>query len=110
MFSKVAILATLSVALSVAATPSGNEFECTTGPIYCCNSLEQSQSAAGTKILAGVGIAAKDVTGLVGQNCSPTTIVGTGKGANCAQKPVCCEENKDNGAVVIGCSPIEAIL
>lgn len=82
MFSKVAILATLSIALSVAAAPSGNEYECTTGQAYCCNSTAQSQSEAGSKILAIVGLTAQGLTGMVGETCSPTTIVGLGKGAS----------------------------
>ncbi|KAF9456413.1 hydrophobin [Collybia nuda] len=106
MFSKVAILATLTLALSVAAAPSGKEYKCNTGKAYCCNSTHESKSAEGTKMLALLGVATQNISGTFGQGCSPLTGVGIGGGASCKQQPVCCENNQMNGVIVIGCSPI----
>ncbi|KAF9455324.1 fungal hydrophobin-domain-containing protein [Collybia nuda] len=105
-FHKVAILATISLALSTAAAPSGDEYKCNTGKVYCCNRTEQAQSVEGAKIIAVLGAAAQGITGTVGSGCSPITAVGAGSGASCTQKPVCCENNHMNGLVVVGCSPI----
>ncbi|KAF9465817.1 fungal hydrophobin-domain-containing protein [Collybia nuda] len=111
MFSKVAILATVSLALSVAAAPGGgSDYKCNTGDIQCCNEVHQTGSARATQLHALVGVVVQDVAGMAGENCSPITAVGLGNGASCKQEPICCENNQMNGLIVVGCSPININL
>ncbi|KDR72920.1 hypothetical protein GALMADRAFT_142629 [Galerina marginata CBS 339.88] len=112
MFSKIALFAAASMAVFVAAAPAPGGSEggvynsCNTGPVQCCNSLVESDSQEGTWLTALVGIAVGTVTGQVGANCTPITLIGTGKGASCTSSPVCCSNNSFNGLVAIGCSPV----
>ncbi|KAF9462398.1 hydrophobin [Collybia nuda] len=107
MFSKVAIVATLSLALSVAA---GDSYKCNTGDIQCCNSLQRSESTSATKLLTTLGMSLQGLTGMIGTGCSPISAVGVGGGASCSQQPVCCENNDFNGLIAIGCTPINTSL
>jgi hypothetical protein len=80
MFSKVALLATASLVLSVAA---GGVSQCDTGAVQCCQSIHQSQSKAGSGLLALVGAVVQGVNTDVGFNCSPITasVVGAAAGS-----------------------------
>lgn len=84
MFSKIAIFATITLALSVAAAPiagDGGDEYCSIDEIYCCNQVEQSQSTAGANIARTiVGLDVQSLTGLIGANCSPITVIGTANG------------------------------
>ncbi|KAF9462399.1 fungal hydrophobin-domain-containing protein [Collybia nuda] len=106
MFSKVALLATLSLALSALAGST----KCNTGEIQCCQSLHQSQQEGVTKLVTLLGAGVQGVKTMVGTNCSPLSVVGVGSGASCTQQPVCCEENKFNGLIAIGCTPANIAL
>ncbi|PPQ70606.1 hypothetical protein CVT26_013205 [Gymnopilus dilepis] len=67
--------------------------DCDTGPIQCCNSLQQSTST-NLGILQGLlGLLLPTLEGLIGLNCSPLSILGGG-GNSCSQQPVCCENNQ----------------
>ncbi|KAF8154960.1 fungal hydrophobin-domain-containing protein [Crassisporium funariophilum] len=107
MFSKIALFAAASMAVFVAAapTPGGIQNSCNTGPVQCCNSTMDGESEQFNAITALLGIVTGPVTGQVGVNCTPLTVVGLGSGASCTQQPVCCEGNNFNGLIVIGCSP-----
>ncbi|KAH9857643.1 fungal hydrophobin-domain-containing protein [Lenzites betulinus] len=100
MFARVAAFA-LALPLLVAATSN-----CNTGSIQCCNSLESTDSAAGSALLGVLGIVAQDVTGDIGLECSPIPVVGAGS-SSCSASPVCCENNNVGGTVSIGCVPVE---
>ncbi|KAH9857634.1 fungal hydrophobin [Lenzites betulinus] len=100
MFARVAAFA-LALPLLAAATSN-----CNTSPIQCCNSLESTDSAAGSALLGVLGIVAQDVTGDIGLQCSPISVVGAGS-SSCSASPVCCENNNVGGAVSIGCVPVE---
>jgi hypothetical protein len=82
MFSKVAILAIVSLALSAVAAPQSDEYNCNTGPVQCCNEVHKSDSAAGATLLRSVGIVAQGISGSIGGNCSPLTGAGLGNGAS----------------------------
>ncbi|KAI0738054.1 fungal hydrophobin [Daedaleopsis nitida] len=99
MFSRATIVSTLAFALLAAA---GN---CNTGPVQCCNKLEDANSAAGSAILSVLGVALQDVTAKLGFDCSPISAVDLG-GSTCSAQPVCCENNNVGGLVSIGCVPI----
>lgn len=82
MFSKAALLVAAAMAAFVVATPiPGNDSQCNTGPVQCCQQVHESQSAQGTFLASLVGLSAGDITGLVGAQCSPITAVGLGSGA-----------------------------
>ena len=82
-------------------------------------------SSSGANTLAGLlGIVLGDLTGLLGLDCSPLSIIGVGTGNGCTASPVCCsnteavsdslleitEESTHNfgqgGLIGIGCIPI----
>ncbi|KDQ56644.1 hypothetical protein JAAARDRAFT_36124 [Jaapia argillacea MUCL 33604] len=86
-------------------TPS-NSGSCNTGPMQCCNSVQESNSPGIGGILGLLGINLSDVTGLLGFGCSPITAVGVGGGGSCNAHPVCCEDNSRGGLISIGCIPI----
>ncbi|KAF9460464.1 hydrophobin [Collybia nuda] len=110
MFPNAVVIATTSLALSVAAAPQSNKYKCNTGSVQCCNEIQQSQSVEGSNILAIVGLTAQGLTGMVGHNCSPISAIGPGGGTSCNSQPVCCENNSFNGLVAIGCSPVGGAL
>ncbi|TBU28171.1 fungal hydrophobin-domain-containing protein [Dichomitus squalens] len=101
MFSRLAVVSTLAFALLAAA---GN---CNTGPIQCCNSLENTDTAAASTLLDLLGVAVQGVTGQLGLGCSPISVVGAGSGSACTSQPVCCQNNNVGGLVSIGCLPVE---
>lgn len=52
----------------------------------------QSSSAAGSALLSLLGVALGDITGQIGLQCSPLSVVGVGSEA-CGAHPVCCQNN-----------------
>ncbi|KIJ15992.1 fungal hydrophobin [Paxillus involutus ATCC 200175] len=89
---------------SQALVARGNQAQCNTGPIQCCNQLFTAGSETAT--LLGLGDVLAGITGLVGTSCTPITVIGLGSGSDCMQQPVCCNGNTQNGLINIGCSPI----
>ncbi|TFK26941.1 fungal hydrophobin [Coprinopsis marcescibilis] len=79
--------------------------QCSTGPIQCCNSVQQANVPAVSALLGLLGIVVNPITALVGLNCSPLTVIGIG-GNQCNAQTVCCTNNSFNGLVAIGCTPI----
>ena len=56
----------------------------------------QSNSVSGSTLLsalAGLGINVQDITGQIGLQCSPLSVVGVGAGNGCSASPVCCQNN-----------------
>ncbi|KAI1785643.1 fungal hydrophobin [Ganoderma leucocontextum] len=104
MFARLAAVSTLAFAVLAAAWGEG---ECNTGPMQCCDSIEDSHSAAGSKILAALGVNVQDVTGQIGMGCSPITAVGVSGTQACSAAPVCCENNNVGGGVSLGCAPVK---
>ncbi|KJA19423.1 hypothetical protein HYPSUDRAFT_143833 [Hypholoma sublateritium FD-334 SS-4] len=91
------------------AVGSAQSSQCNTGPIQCCNSVQQGNAPAAAALLGGLGIVLQDVTALVGLTCSPITAVGV-SGNSCTQQTVCCSNNSFNGVVALGCTPINVNL
>ncbi|KIJ47879.1 hypothetical protein M422DRAFT_108366, partial [Sphaerobolus stellatus SS14] len=77
-----------------------------TGKAQCCNSTESSSGPNAAGLLGLLGIVVQGVDVLVGLGCTPISVLGVGQSANCAQQPVCCENNHFNGLINIGCTPI----
>ena len=114
MFSRLAAVSALAFAVLVAAADS-----CNTGSMQCCNHVEdvrpsslqptygcfrmlmmgsllQSNSVSGSTLLsalAGLGVNVQDITGQIGLQCSPLSVVGVGAGNGCSASPVCCQNN-----------------
>ncbi|KAI0764935.1 fungal hydrophobin-domain-containing protein [Fomes fomentarius] len=79
---------------------------CTSGPIQCCESIEQANSIPSKVILGLLGIFLQDLNIILGLNCSPITGVGVGSGDACSAVTVCCENNAVGGLISIGCIPV----
>ncbi|KAM5542043.1 hypothetical protein V8D89_004353 [Ganoderma adspersum] len=104
MFSRLAAVSALAFAVLAAAADS-----CNTGSMQCCNHVEDSNSVSGSTLLsalAGLGVNVQDITGQIGLQCSPLSVVGVGAGNGCSASPVCCQNNNVGGLVSIGCVPI----
>ncbi|TCD68611.1 hypothetical protein EIP91_010266 [Steccherinum ochraceum] len=94
--------ATLSVFLSLVvlavATPAKlvtrnlPASQCSTAPVQCCDSTFTEGSADGAALLDSIGVPVQDVNALVGQGCSPLSVVGVG-GDSCSGSAVCCQDN-----------------
>ncbi|KAF9042196.1 fungal hydrophobin-domain-containing protein [Panaeolus papilionaceus] len=112
IFSKISVILALAIGvISVSAgghyvDNEGIEYSCNTGPVQCCNSLQDAQNFDAIGIASLIGVAVSGLTGQVGLQCNPITGIGLGTGANCASSPVCCEENFQNQLVGINCTPI----
>ncbi|KAF8799956.1 hydrophobin-251 [Phlegmacium glaucopus] len=109
MYSKLALFAAASMAAFVAAVPTysagGIENSCNTGSIQCCNSLQSSSSSVADSLKGIFGVATGPITGDVGVNCSPLTLIGL-SGNSCSAQPVCCSNNSFNGLIAVGCTPL----
>ncbi|EIW77382.1 fungal hydrophobin [Coniophora puteana RWD-64-598 SS2] len=101
MFST--IFAVLPFALLALADGNG---QCATGTLSCCDNHLSAHDAQGPLGQLGLGDLLNGVTGNVGVNCNPITVIGTGQGATCTNEPVCCDHNNYNGLLNLGCSPV----
>ncbi|PPQ78970.1 hypothetical protein CVT26_003827 [Gymnopilus dilepis] len=101
--------AAVLVALPILAAAQS---DCTTGSLQCCSSVQDVGVAAisvVTTLLGLLGIVLGDVTGQVGLNCSPITVIGA-SGTDCNEQPVCCTGNTFNGLITVGCTPVNVNL
>nr|AHZ18304.1 hydrophobin 8 [Tricholoma vaccinum] len=117
MFSKVALFAIAFFVLLVSGGPIPDSpaptslTQCNAGPITCCSSVHQSDSAAGAGLLALVSAPLQNVVTTVGFDCTPITLGGpiggaAASGAKCATQPVCCDQSFLSGLVGNACIPI----
>ncbi|KAF8515053.1 hydrophobin [Hysterangium stoloniferum] len=83
-------------------TPS----QCNTGSPKCCKNVGAAGSTPINALLKPLNIALDDPTAIIGLECTTLTLVGDGKGTNCAEHPVCCKDVKFDGVVNVGCTPI----
>ncbi|KAI0333078.1 fungal hydrophobin [Cubamyces sp. BRFM 1775] len=101
MFARLAAIAALALPLLVVAQ------ECNTGSLECCQALEDTDSPAGSAILALLNLNLQDVIGQIGLECIPINIIGVGAGNQCTAQPVCCSSNDVGGVASIGCIPVQ---
>jgi hypothetical protein len=115
MFSKLAFFTVAAMAVFVVGSPDISN-SCNTGKVQCCsyftasffhlpsltlhsiyrqigNSLQQANSPQYSGFLALLGVAAGDITGQLGVNCSPISAIAVGGGSSCTTQPVCCSNN-----------------
>ena len=68
------------------ATPSsssGSGGQCNTGPIHCCDSVQDASSPDASNILKGLSLGVPIAAGVpVGLNCSPLSVLGLGTAGN----------------------------
>ncbi|TFK68177.1 fungal hydrophobin [Pluteus cervinus] len=93
----------LVVLASASVVPRTDGSQCNTGPVQCCNSLQDASDVSNLSGLLGV---AAPITGLIGMNCTPLSVVNAFGGNKCSTQAVCCSGNTSNGLVVVGCSPV----
>ncbi|KAI0746818.1 fungal hydrophobin, partial [Daedaleopsis nitida] len=108
-FSRAVAFAALGLPILAAATPvelEARQQSCSTGAIQCCQQTMSSTSASANLLLGLLGVVLGDITGLIGLNCSPLTVVGVGSGNTCSSNTVCCANNNVGGLISIGCLPI----
>lgn len=115
MFPRLAVVIAASFAVLAAATPvevrgDSGDSQCNGGTISCCNSVQDASSSSVTSLLGLLGLSLGSITGQVGLNCSPLTVVGVGSGASCTSQTVCCTGNSFNGLINVGCTPINVAL
>ncbi|KAF8521371.1 hydrophobin [Hysterangium stoloniferum] len=91
---------------SSAASPSTPPSQCNTGSPKCCKNVGAAGSIPMNALLKPLNIALDDPTAIIGLECTTLTLVGDGKGGNCAQHPVCCKDVKFDGVVNVGCTSI----
>ena len=53
----------------------------------------KAHSPAGLALLGALGISVQDVTGQIGLQCNPVTVIGGQVTSTCSQQPVCCQNN-----------------
>ncbi|PAV22587.1 hydrophobin [Pyrrhoderma noxium] len=104
MIKKFAAVASLAVLAVATPTPTGGQ--CNTGPVQCCQSVQDSGSGGLVSTLLGLlGVVLDGVNVPIGLTCSPISVIGLG-GNSCTAQPVCCDNNSFNGLIAIGCTPI----
>ncbi|KAJ3553475.1 hypothetical protein NP233_g12634 [Leucocoprinus birnbaumii] len=107
-FSTLVALTLPAIALAKAIPRTSGS--CNTGPIQCCNQVQNAKDANQDLLGGLLGLGLGSITGLIGLNCNPiSAIVGIG-GNSCSQQPVCCTDNKFGGLVSLGCTPINLNL
>ncbi|KXN91342.1 Fruiting body protein SC3 [Leucoagaricus sp. SymC.cos] len=57
--------------------------QCNTGDLQCCNSVQSASSGPASLLLGLLGIVLKDLSVLVGLNCSPLSVIGKGGNSCC---------------------------
>ncbi|KAI6115104.1 hydrophobin-3 precursor [Pisolithus croceorrhizus] len=105
MFSRIFVALPLALLVAANAHLEARD-QCNTGAIQCCQSLQQADQSASLVQKCGLTVAEAAAQGLVGVNCSPLTVVGTGSGCQASAQTACCKNVYFNGGVNIGCSAI----
>ncbi|KAL7285086.1 fungal hydrophobin [Trametes coccinea BRFM310] len=112
MFAKLAAFTALFVTLA-AANPLpdvGSPSQCNTGPVQCCDQLQDPTDVASQGLLSILNLNLQDVNGQLGLQCNPINVIGLGQGADCSAHPVCCDNTRQvNGIdtlIGISCIPV----
>ncbi|KAH8092524.1 hydrophobin [Cristinia sonorae] len=112
MFAKLTIFTSTVLAIATLATATPHivsrnlpASECSTQPVQCCDNTFTEGSAAGAALLESLGIPIQDLNALVGQGCSPLSVVGVG-GTSCSANPVCCQDNS-HSLISLSCVPVD---
>ncbi|KAF9036643.1 fungal hydrophobin-domain-containing protein [Panaeolus papilionaceus] len=81
---------------------------CNTGNVQCCQTTKEATFSNLNSLFPGLGALSLDaLTGLLGGNCSPISVVGALSGPSCSTHTLCCSNNQFNGNLIaVGCTPI----
>ncbi|PPQ88679.1 hypothetical protein CVT25_010265 [Psilocybe cyanescens] len=113
MFSRISAIALLALPLLAAATavPRGGDGQCNTGAVQCCNQVGTAHTllANDAGLASVLNLVVAPVTAILGVSCTPISVIAAA-GNSCTSQPVCCTQNNFNGAVNVGCSPVNANL
>ncbi|KAF9258811.1 hypothetical protein L218DRAFT_909088, partial [Marasmius fiardii PR-910] len=71
----------------------------------CCQQTGTVTDPLISAVLTLLGINVSDVTALIGLNCVPITVIGSGNGA-CSGTAVSCTDNSHGTLIHLGCVPI----
>ncbi|KAJ2911750.1 hypothetical protein MD484_g8667, partial [Candolleomyces efflorescens] len=103
--------------LVVAAAPGPQAdnpvFQCTRGVRVCCEDIAvpDAVDVRAKAILALLGIKVKGLQGVVGSTCRALDLPVLGVKTSCpSEHRLCCKSNLLNGALSIGCTPINVVL
>ncbi|KAG6812251.1 hypothetical protein H0H92_003707 [Tricholoma furcatifolium] len=102
MFARAAIVL---FALPALALAQGLAVGCQTGNLTCCNQLVDSQDPLSGDLLGSLIPVIGDVTTVIGLGCDPVAVFG-GAGTGCNEQTVCCENTAMEGAIGLGCVPL----
>ncbi|KIJ92753.1 hypothetical protein K443DRAFT_113086, partial [Laccaria amethystina LaAM-08-1] len=80
---------------------------CSTGSLHCCNQTFDSKSGQANSLASLLSINLSQITGQVGTDCTPISVIGARQGGSCTQQLVGCGTNSFNGFIVVGCSPVK---
>ncbi|SJL14496.1 related to Hydrophobin-3 [Armillaria ostoyae] len=111
MFARISTFTFLALPLlatAAAVLPRTDGAACSaTGTAQCCESTQSptNLSTPASALLGLLGVVIGDLTADVGLTCTPITVLGVG-GTQCNNQVVCCNNNNFNGAVALGCTPI----
>ncbi|KAF9257603.1 fungal hydrophobin [Marasmius fiardii PR-910] len=107
LFNKLFTISAITTLAAATALPRGGGDSGGTGP-QCCEQVQTTDNASLSTIalLGLLGIVLGDITGLIGLNCSPITVIGGGNGA-CNTNTVNCQSSALGGLINIGCIPIQ---
>ncbi|KAM5536392.1 hypothetical protein V8D89_009931 [Ganoderma adspersum] len=97
MFSRLAAVSTLAFVVHATAADS-----CNTGSISVSGSALLSA-------LAEIGVNVQDVTGQIGLQSSPLSVVGVGGSSACSASPVCCQNNNVVSVLFSSCYKVESV-
>ncbi|KAL1721390.1 hydrophobin 6 [Schizophyllum commune] len=77
--------------------------QCSSGTLQCCESTTKSSDIDRVHLSSLLGVDVGSITGLIGKNCSPVSVVGVGAGSTCDAQTVCCDGDSFDGLVNLGC-------
>ncbi|KAF7433609.1 hypothetical protein PC9H_005570 [Pleurotus ostreatus] len=75
--------------------------KCSSGPVQCCNSVQESSAPSVVDVLGLLGVVLDGLVGNVGLTCN--SLLG---GGSCTAQTVCCDNVHFTGLVAMGCQPI----
>ncbi|KAF9263097.1 fungal hydrophobin [Marasmius fiardii PR-910] len=113
LFNKLVTISAVTTLAAATALPrgggGGGSGGSGSGSNQCCEQVQTADEANASglgAILGLLGVVLGDITGLIGLNCSPITVIGTGNGG-CNTNTVNCQGTALGGLINIGCIAIQ---
>ncbi|TFK93318.1 fungal hydrophobin, partial [Polyporus arcularius HHB13444] len=82
---------------------------CSTGDLKCCNSMKNASDPSVASMAGLLGILLGPITGQVGLDCSPISVISIASGNACKAQAVCCTDNSyaSGSLISLGCLPVQ---